>query len=225
MKWDLKFKTNLLFGLFIASLIAANLLGGKITKFWIIEVSVGIFAYPVTFLITDVIEEVHGKDKATQFFKVGFMCMLFVLLITAFAVWLPFAPRSYVQAEQYNPVFGMSLRFFIASVIAFMLSQTHDIWAFNFWKEKTKGRFLWLRNNLSTIVSQLIDTVVFMFIALYYIPFLPSILNTSPKFNVAYLFTLIIPYYLLKIVVSLIDTPFAYLGVWWLRGSKKSRKN
>ncbi len=63
MKWDLEFKTKLLLGLFVASLIAANLIGTKITKFWIIEVSVGIFAYPITFLITDVIEEVHGKEK------------------------------------------------------------------------------------------------------------------------------------------------------------------
>ena len=217
MKWDLKFKTNLLLGLFVASLITANLIGGKITKFWFIEVSVGIFAYPITFLITDVIEEVHGKEKTKMFVKVGFICMLFILLVTAFSVWLPFAPRSYVQAEQYNPVFGISLRFFIASITAFLLSQFHDIWAFNFWKEKTKGKWLWLRNNASTIVSQLIDTIVFMFIALYYIPWLPSILNTSPKFTVAYLFTLIIPYYILKVIIALFDTPFVYLGVWWLK--------
>ena len=224
MKWDLKFKTNLLLGLFVASLITANLIGGKITKFWFIEVSVGIFAYPITFLITDVIEEVHGKEKTKMFVKVGFICMLFILLITAFSVWLPFAPRSYVQAEQYNPVFGIGIRFFIASITAFLLSQFHDIWAFNFWKEKTKGKFLWLRNNASTIVSQLIDTVVFMFIALYYIPWLPSILNTNPKFTVAYLVTLIIPYYLLKVVVALLDTFPVYLGVWWLRGYIKEPK-
>jgi len=217
MKWDLKFKTNLLLGIFVASLIAANLIGGKITKFWFIQVSVGIFAYPITFLITDAIEEVHGKEKTKTFVWVGFISMVFVLLMTALAVWLPFASRSYVQAEQYNPVFGISIRFFIASITAFLLSQFHDIWAFNFWKEKTKGKFLWLRNNASTIVSQLIDTVVFMFIALYYIPGLPQILNTSPKFNIAYLFTLIIPYYLLKVVVALADTPFIYALVWWLK--------
>ncbi|MBU0627884.1 MAG: queuosine precursor transporter [Nanoarchaeota archaeon] len=217
MKWDLEFKTNLLLGLFVASLVAANLLGGKITKLGFIEVSVGIFAYPVTFLITDMICEVHGKQKTKSFVWVGFISMLFILLITILSVWLPFAPRSYVQSEQYNPVFGISLRFFIASITAFLLSQFHDVWAFNFWKEKTKGKFLWLRNNASTIVSQFIDTVVFMFIALYYIPGLPQLLNTSPKFTTAYLFTLIIPYYLLKVVVALLDTPLVYAGVWWLK--------
>ncbi len=217
MKWDLEFKTKLLLGLFVASIIAANLLGSKITKIGMVEFSVGIFAYPLTFLITDVICEVHGKEKTKHFVWTGFISVLFVLLLTALAVWLPFAPRSYIQAEQYNPVFGIGLRFFIASITAFLLSQFHDVWAFNFWKQKTKGKFLWLRNNASTIVSQFIDTVVFMFIALYYIPSLPQIVNTSPKFTVAYLFTLIVPYYLLKVVVALADTPICYLGVWWLK--------
>ncbi len=221
MKWDLEFKTKLLLGLFVASLIAANLIGSKITQFWIIQVSVGIFAYPITFLITDAIEEVHGKEKTKTFIWVGFICMLFVLLITALAVKLPFASRSYVQAEQYNPVFGISIRFFIASIIAFLISQFHDVWAFNFWKQKTKGKFLWLRNNASTISSQFIDTVLFMFIALYYVPWLPETFNTSPKFTVAYLFTLIIPYYILKVVVALADTPFIYALVWWLKKEPK----
>ena len=217
MKWNLEFKTKLLLGLFVASLIAANLLGGKIAKIWFIEFSVGIFAYPLTFLITDVIEEVHGKNKTKQFIWVGFITILFVLLMTSLAVWFPFAPRSYVQAEQYNPVFGIGIRFFIASLTAFLLSQFHDVWAFNFWKKQTQGKWLWLRNNASTIVSQLIDTIVFMFIALYYIPGLPQLINTSPKFTVGYLFTLIIPYYILKIVIALIDTPFIYALVWWLK--------
>jgi uncharacterized integral membrane protein (TIGR00697 family) len=220
MKWDLKFKTNLLLGLFVASLIAANLIGSKIAKLGIIEFSVGIFAYPLTFLITDTIEEVHGKEKTKQFVLIGFICMVLILLMTILAVSLPYAPRSYVQTEQYTRVFGISIRFFIASITAFVISQMHDIWAFNFWKEKTKGKFLWLRNNLSTIMSQLIDTIIFMFIALYYLPFswVPASLNTSPKFTFAYMFVLIIPYWTLKVIIALFDTPFIYLGVKWLRG-------
>jgi len=140
--------------------------------------------------------------------------------MTILSVWLPYAPRSYVQAEQYTRVFGISIRFFIASITAFVISQMHDIWAFNFWKEKTKGKYLWLRNNLSTIISQLIDTIIFMFIALYYLPFsfVPAALNTSPKFTFTYMFVLIIPYWTLKVVIALFDTPFVYLGVKWLRG-------
>ncbi len=211
MKWTLEKKTNLLLGLFVASLIAANLIGTKITRFWIIEFSVGIFAYPLTFLITDTIEEVHGKEKTKEFIWIGFISLVLVLLITAFSVWLPFAERSFVK-ENYTQVFGSTLRIFIASITAFLISQFHDVWAFNFWKQKTKGRFLWLRNNLSTIVSQFIDTTIFMFIAFYAL---------TPKHTAAYMFTLIIPYYILKIIVALADTPAVYLLVWYLRKEPK----
>lgn len=226
MKWDLQTKTNLFLGLFVASLVAANLIGSKIAQISVINFSVGIFAYPITFLITDIIEEVHGREKTKEFVWVGFICMVIVLLMTIVAVWLPYAERSYVQAEQYGRVFGISIRFFIASITAFMISQMHDIWAFNFWKEKTKGKFLWVRNNLSTIISQFIDTVIFMFIALYYLPFswVPATLNTSPKFNIAYMFVLILPYWALKAFVALCDTPFIYLGVRFLRGYVYKKK-
>jgi len=211
MKWDLKTKTNLLLGLFIASIIVANLIGTKVAHVFL-DFSVGIFAFPLTFLITDIIEEVHGKEKTKEFVYIAFACLIFVLAVTALAVKLPFAERSFVQ-ENYTQVFGTTIRIFIASIIAFFISQMHDVWAFNFWKQKTKGKYLWLRNNLSTMMSQFIDTVIFMFIAFY---------GLSPKFDVQYMFVLIIPYWLIKVLAALIDTPFVYLGVWWLRGSKKA---
>lgn len=207
MKWDLKFKTNLLLGLFVAAIIAANMIGTKVAHVFF-DFSVGIFAFPLTFLITDIIEEVHGKKKTKEFVYIAFVCLVFVLAITAFAVKVPFAERSFVQ-ENYTQVFGTTMRIFIASIIAFFIGQMHDVWAFNFWKQKTKGKYLWLRNNLSTIVSQLIDTVIFMFIAFY---------GVSPKFTISYLFVLIIPYWLIKVGAALLDSPFVYLGVKWLRG-------
>ena len=205
-------KTNLLMGLFVGAIVAANLIGLKIADFVLFEASVGILAFPVTFLITDIIEEVHGKGKAQELVVIGAVTLLFVLIIMAIAVVLPFAERSLVK-EEYDEIFGTTIRIVIASMVAFLLSQTHDVWAFNFWKKKTKGKYLWLRNNLSTIVSQFLDTTLFMFIAFY---------NISPKFNVEYIFTLIIPYWLVKILFALIDTPFCYLGVRWLTGDKKS---
>ena len=209
MKLDLEAKTNILIGLFVAALIAANLMGAKIAHVFI-DFSVGIFAYPITFLVTDIIEEVYGKEKAKSIVLVGFVSLLFVLLITALAVALPSAARDFFP-EAYKNIFGISLRMMIASIAAFLISQFHDVWAFNFWKKKTKGKYLWLRNNLSTIVSQFIDTVIFMFIAFYAI---------TPRHDAAYMFVLIIPYWLLKVVVSLCDTPFVYLGVWYLKKSK-----
>jgi hypothetical protein len=221
------FKANILTGLFIAGLIISNLLGGKIAQIGKIDFSVGILAFPITFLVTDIIGEVLGKKKAKQVVFVGLIAMLFVMLITFISIHLPTAPRSYIKHEEFAKIFGISFRFLIASVTAFFVAQMHDIWAFHFWRKLTKGKWLWLRNNLSTFVSQLIDSVLFMFIALWHIPdFIVKIFpflaqyNTSPKFTAIYVITLLIPWWILKVVMAIIDTPFVYWGTAWLRKSK-----
>ncbi len=245
-------KRQFLLGLFVMSLILANMLGAKVTSFdiptwlampfnviffpviWLfnqilqvtgndllaykffntINVSVGILTVPLMFLITDVVEEVWGRKVTKDFVRVGVISMLVMILITWISVKLPvgrFAGAAPDQLEPltnaYNAFFSTSIRMAIASVIAFYLAQTHDIWAFNFWKKKTGGRFLWLRNNLSTIVSQIVDSTVFMFVAFYH----------PTNFPAGLVIKLVIPYYIFKVLFALIDTPFAYLGVWWAR--------
>lgn len=207
-------KVHILLGLFVMAVIIANMMGAKITSIFGISMSVGIFVFPLTFLITDIIEEVYGREKTKIFVLTAFFALLLVLLFTAFFVWLPPAER-FVHNEGYTTVFSLSLRMTIASIIAFLISQFHDIWAFNFWKQKTKGKYMWLRNNLSTLVSQFLDTTIFMFLAFYHM---------TPKFTAAYVFTLIIPYWLLKVFMAAADTPFCYLGVWWLQGDKPAKK-
>ncbi len=200
-------KTDLLLGFMILCLILANLLGTKITTIFGIRVSVGIFFVPFMFLITDVISEVHGKTKAKEFVYISMFCLIFLVIATYFSIILP-ANDAWGNQEAYASVFGGSLRMIIASMIAFGLSQFHDVFTFHILKEKTKGKYLWLRNNISTMISQLIDTTVFMFIAFY---------NINPKFTVPFIISLIIPYYLFKIAFAIIDTPFVYLLVNWLR--------
>ena len=213
MRLTLENKTNILMGIFVGALIAANLIGLKIADFVIFEASVGILLFPILFLITDIVEEVHGKKKAQELVIVGFVTLIIVLIVTVIAVLLPFAERSLVK-EEYTTIFSTTIRIFIASITAFLIAQLHDVWAFNFWRQKTKGKYLWLRNNASTIVSQFLDTTLFMFIAFY---------NISPKFTVVYVFSLIIPYWLVKVLFALFDTPFCYLGVRWLKSSDKNK--
>ncbi|MBR9690678.1 queuosine precursor transporter [Candidatus Woesearchaeota archaeon] len=202
-------KFYILFGLFIMSLILANILGGKIADFGLFEASVGIIAVPIMFLITDIIEEVFGKERAKLVVYSGLLTLIITLLIIVIAVKLPAASRQLADPTEYANIFGTSVRIFIASIIAFFLAQMHDVWAFNFWKEKTKGKYLWLRNNLSTIVSQFIDTMVFMGVAFLW---------ANPAMTPHFVFIkLAIPYYLLKILFAILDTPLIYLGVWWLR--------
>lgn len=208
-------KLQILLAIFAGLLVGMNLLGGKITTLFGVSVSVGIFMVPLTFLITDIVSEVYGKKMARSFIISGVTVLLMVLSYTALFVWLEPNAR-YEFNQEYTLIFGLSIRMTVASLIAFLLSQFHDIWAFDFWKKKTKGRMLWLRNNLSTIVSQAIDTFVFMMIAFYHI---------SPKFTIGFIITLCVPYYLFKIAFAVLDTPFVYLGVRWLREGEEKMKN
>lgn len=206
------FKLTLLTAIFVAGLLAANLLGSKVTTILGISMSVGIFAYPLTFLMTDAIGEVYGKKKAMQVVYAALIAQVFVLVLTWVAVVLPPAERYAFNAE-YTTVFGGSIRMIIASLIAFIVAQLHDVWAFEFWRNKLKGKHLWFRNNASTFVSQAIDTLLFMFIAFY---------GISEKFTVPFILELSVTYWGLKIVLAAIDTPFVYALVKWLRSGSDS---
>jgi len=132
--------------------------------------------------------------------------------MTALAIVLPANP-TWGNQEPFALIFGSTLRMTFASIVAFVISQFHDVWSFDFWKRKTGGKHLWLRNNASTIVSQLLDTTIFMFIAFY---------RMTPKYTVSFIVSLIIPYWLFKVVFALLDTPFCYALVVWLRGKQKN---
>ncbi len=210
---------NLLFWplIFLIDLIAAVLPNYTIFSqpfliynfFDVIHVSVGILSVPIMFLVNDIISEVVGKPIAHKLINLALIVMLIVFVITAISVWLPPDPtRQYFSQEAYVNIFGVSMRMTIASIIAFILAQKHDVWSFNFWRQKTKGKWLWFRNNASNFASEFIDSTVFMFIAFY---------GLNPKFNAVYIFSLIIPYWIFKVLFSLIQTPFCYLGVRWLK--------
>lgn len=206
------FKLNLLLGLFVGLIVAVNLIGVKVVTILGVSTSVGIFMIPFTFLITDIIEEVYGQKKVNEFIAIAVIALILALIATTVFVHLPPADRYVESNDSYKTVFGASIRIMIASIVAFTLSQLHDAWMFNLLKKKTKGRFLWLRNNASTMLSQAIDTLIFMFLAFYLV---------TPTFTAGFIIGLAIPYYLLKISFAALDTPFVYLGVKWLkRGSE-----
>jgi queuosine precursor transporter len=208
-------RTYIIFAaLFTGAIVAANLIGTKVIPFFRIGSfqftgSVGIFLFPLSFLITDIVAEVYGP-RATRAMVTGTLVVLLLVLgVTALATVLPPADRFAALNEAYSTVFRSTLRILAASIVAFSLSQYHDVWAFNFWKKKTQGRFLWLRNNLSTIASQGIDTVIFMLIAFW---------GVTERFTLGYvLMSMVPPYYLIKILAAFLDTPFVYLGVGLLK--------
>ena len=187
---------NLLNCLFVVSLIVANVVASKIVSFWGLVVPAAIVAYPVTFLITDVIGEIWGKEEANRTVKIGFVCQLFSLLLIGLAILLPVAPFANNQVE-FKSILGQSFRCVTASLVAYLCSQSWDVFVFHKLKNINGEKHKWIRNNLSTMTSQIIDTAIFITIA-----FIGSVPN---------IFTMIISQYVIKVVYALLDTPFFYI--------------
>ncbi len=187
-------------GVFGASIVFANIAAGvKLVYFFGLIVPAGTVAYSVTFPITDIVDDVYGKRRAVYIVWAG----LFAELVTLALIGLDYTLPALEEQQQtlYSTVFTPQLRIVTASIVAYLVSQHHDVWAFWKWREITKGRHLWLRNNASTMVSQLIDTALFTTIAFY------GLLPPSDLLN------MIFSMYLFKVLVAALDTPFVYLGV------------
>lgn len=193
--------------IFIASLVSCNLI---FQKFFIwnpfgmfqFEVSVGILPYPITFLITDIISEIYGKKRANQVVIVGLFSTVFVMGVVALADIVPATEWSPVSNETFSRVFGLTGVAVAASMFAFLMAQFIDIRIYHFWKSLTKGKYLWIRNNFSTMTSQFVDTVAVLALL--------SVFDAIPwdKFGI-----LLLNGFLFKVLVAAFDTPFLYLFV------------
>jgi len=188
-----------LYAIIVASAITANIQVVKAVELFGLAATLGNILYASIFFTTDILSEVYGKKSARRGVWLGFIGM--VLMTIWMQIGLQFTPHSSDFAqESLNTIFGLMPRIAAGSMIAYLISQHLDVVAFNFWKRKTKGRFLWLRNNASTMISQAVDTVLFCVIALWGVFDLNTwlqILGTT---------------YLLKWIVAIIDTPFIYLA-------------
>lgn len=192
--------------LYISSLFAANTLGMKLMPFLFgTHLSVSVFSFPIVFIMTDVIGEVYGKKMAKNFVWAGVISILVFLFYSFISALMPWGEKGLWVKDSYNQVFGLSARFSIASLIAFIIAEYQDVLSFFFFKAKTGGKYFWLRSNLSNIWSQFLDTVIFMSLA--YVGILP--IHT--------ILLIIIPWWLYKIFMGFLYTPFSYLGIYLLK--------
>jgi queuosine precursor transporter len=186
---------------FVAAMITANIVAGKIIVLGGLVAPAGVLAYSITFAITDVVCEIWGKERTQVIVRAGFAVQVLVWLLIALAVRVPAAPFWGGQAA-YAAVLGTTNRIIAASLVAYAVSQTFDVWLFNRIKQASGGRHLWLRNNVGTAVSQTLDTGIFITIAFA---------GTAP------LLPLIGGQLVVKWIIALLDTPFVYAGVYLLR--------
>lgn len=184
--------------IFVSLLVISNIVAVKIISVSKLVGPAAVIFYGLTFAISDILAEIWGKERVKYVIKLGFIVTLLSAIIIRISILLPTAPFWTDQAE-YELILGSNIRIVIASMVAYLISQFHDIWAYHFWRKITKEKYLWIRNNLSTVVSQMIDTIVFIIIVFYG--------TDSP------ILSMIVGQYLVKIALAVLDTPLVYLAV------------
>jgi len=201
----------ILASLFITSLVTSNLIFQKFFSWnpfglFEFELSVGIIAYPITFLVTDIISELYGRKRATRVVQAGVFASAFALLIVVVSTKAPATTWSPIDDSTFKHVFGFTFIAVGASLAAYLLAQFLDVQIFHFWKKLTNGKHLWFRNNFSTFTSQLVDT--------------GTVLLLLCSFGVIEwkLFgLLLLNGYLFKVMFALFDTPIIYAVVYFMR--------
>jgi len=202
----------LLASIFIVSLIVGNLIFQKFVdiKFpfinHIFQVSVGLCFFPITFVIADVISEIYGKEKANFVVFLGLIAGVFVMAIMFIALYLPAASWSNISNENFSLVFGAYDLMFVISILASFIAQLLDVSLFMWIRSLTNKKHLWLRNNVSTIIAQFIDTFIVV-LALHYF-------NVFPVDDFWLIFK---NSFYFKVIFALLDTPIVYLLVYAAR--------
>ena len=190
--------------IFIAALVVCNLIANKFITidlgFKTFVISAGLLPYPITFLITDILSEIYGKKKTAQIVWAGFGASLFVLGVLLLAQQFTAIEGSPVDDDSFNKVFGNSWRVIFASMTAYLCAQLIDVRIYHFWKEKTAGKHLWLRNNFSTLFSQLVDTTLVVCVLFSGVRSHSEILQ------------FILDGWLIKMLFAFIDTPLLYVS-------------
>lgn len=200
-------KTGLIVWVAVASLIA-NIQVIKLVELFGFDATLGNIVYGTSFLATDILSENYSKSAAKKSIWIGFAAIIVMLVIMKLATLFIPAEGDFAS-ESLNTIFGIMPRIVIASLLAYIIAQHHDVWAYQFWKNKFPDtKYIFIRNNASTMVSQLIDTSIFTLVAF---------LGVFPGKT---LVQIIATTYILKWLVALLDTGCVYLAAKWHKNGK-----
>ena len=192
------------------AIILANLQGPKLTVIFGVETTLGVIFYASIFFATDVLSENYGRAEANKAVRMGFAVSVIVLLMLSLAMLYQPSERQFAHDihEAFGTILDFSPRFILGSLFAYYVSQSFDVWAFHRIKMLTGDRWLWVRNNLSTMTSQLLDTAIYSLVVWWG----TVDLATALKLGAAK--------YVFKLVIAMIDTGFLY----WARSLFRQRK-
>jgi uncharacterized integral membrane protein (TIGR00697 family) len=198
-----------LYASIIISLLLANLQGPKLTEIFGLQTSMGVILYSSIYFATDLLSERYGQREANRAVMIGFfVSVMFIIMTSISLLYLPstqpntaaFALEIHQATES---LFSFSPRFVLGSLLAYFISQHIDVWIFHFIKTKTKGKHLWLRNNVSTMLSQAVDTLIYGVVVWWgLVDFITAMQLAMAK-------------YLFKVIIAIADTPFIYWARNW----------
>ena len=210
-----QYRFDIVVALYIFAVVTAQLMGAKVVPFGNIfglplNVSVAVFLMPLLFTITDIVVEVYGKARARRLVRIGFTVVILLTLYTLLATSLPAAARYIPSNDAYNAIFGTSLRFALAAIAAYLSAELIDVLVYSKMREHMKQKGMWLRNNVSNFIGQFIDSAVFVVIAFY-------ALDQGIVAIIAFLMGIVLPYWLVRCLMSVVATPLVYGGVAFLQ--------
>jgi uncharacterized integral membrane protein (TIGR00697 family) len=200
-----------LLGCIVLAILLANIQGPKLTIIFGLQTSLGVIFYSGIFFATDLLSEKYGRAEAGKAVLIGFaVSVIFVLMMSLALMFEPSdqpntAEFSLRIHESFQTILNFTPRFVFGSLLAYLISQSLDVWLFHKIKERTQGRWLWLRNNGSTMLSQAVDTLIYSFVVWWGVVDLDTALQLGA---VKYGF---------KLVIAAIDTPFIYWARSWDR--------
>jgi len=198
-----------LYGVVIFSLLLANIMGPKLTVIAGLQTSMGVILYSSIFFATDLLSEKYGKAEAQKAVMLGFFISITLVVMTQISMQFLPSTRSetafFAQSVHAATVtlFDYTPRFVLGSLLAYLLSQSFDVWVFHRISEATGGRHLWLRNTGSTLLSQAIDTLIYGLVVWWGLVDLVTALQLAGA------------KYIFKFAIAVIDTPFIYLACRW----------
>ncbi len=180
-------------------------------------IALGTILFASTFLCTDILSEYYGKEKARKNVLIGFCSFFLMTILMLVTIGIQPAEDEWVSMVQESLaiLFTPMTSIFVASMIAYLISQYFDIWFFSYLKTVSSNKFLWLRNNISTAISSLIDNTIFSIFAWI-------ILNPNPFPLSDVIMTFILGVYLLRVFIAILDTPFIYLAKYFIPEEKNS---
>lgn len=182
------------------TIILANIQVVVTVDFFGAAITLGNVAYASSYLITDLLGELYGHKAAKKAVSIGFFSLIMMTVIMNIVLFYTPTGEAEFLYESVSNIFSLMPRIALASLLAYATSQRIDVYIYHRLKH-FKGTTLWMRNNASTMLSQLVDTVIFTFIAFYGV------------YSGEILISILISTYVIKFIVAAIDTPFIYLGV------------